>query len=253
MPQEPQSIPPQPNTAPPHRPWVGFLVVVGSLILILLGFFAYGVAINYRRFTNGELDLSRYASSEISAANVNARAVDRVSRTQIETSDDPALGPADALVTIVEFGDFECPFCGQAYPIIKDLLRRYGDRVRFLYRDFPNPSIHVNALPAALAASCAEEQGKFWPYHDLLFTHQTELSSDSLRSLAQQASLNLVAFDQCVTSQRHLQEISDDYSAGVDAGVQGTPTWFINGYRLQGVLTPDDFNAIVDMGLSGKL
>ena len=249
----PQPTPPQARTTPPHRPWVGFLIVVGSLILILLGFFGYGVAVNYQRFTNGELDLSRYTSSDVTAANVNAPKVDRVARTQIETTDDPTLGPADALVTIVEFGDFECPFCGQAYPIIKDLLRRYGDRVRFIYRDFPNPSLHINALPAALAASCAEEQKKFWPFHDLLFAHQSKLGAEDLRSYGQQAGLNLVAFDQCVSSQRHLQEIYDDYTAGVNAGVQGTPTWFVNGYRLQGAIPPDDFNTLVDMGLSGKL
>lgn len=253
MSEVPQSKAPQAQTTPPHRPWVGFLIVVGSLILILLGFFGYGVAMNYRRLQTGELDLSRYTSSDLSAANVNAPMVDRVARTQIETSDDPTIGPSDAIVTIVEFSDFECPFCGQAYPIVKDVLRRYGDRVRFIYRDFPNPSLHINALPAALAAACANEQKKFWPYHDLLFAHQSALTKDDLRSYAQQADLNLTAFDQCVETQRHLTEIFDDYNAGVNAGVQGTPTWFVNGYRLQGVIAPDDFNKLVDLGLAGKL
>ncbi|MFH1171807.1 MAG: thioredoxin domain-containing protein, partial [bacterium] len=199
----PSSLP-----TPPHvpKPWAGFLLVVGALVLILLGFFGYGVLISYRQYQKGALDTNRYGSSLYTASGARATTtLPRIDRSQVETSDDPSVGPEDAMVTIVEFGDFECPFCGEAFPVLKNMLKKYGDKIRFIYRDFPNPDIHPNALPAALAASCAQEEGKFWPYFDLLFGHQQQLTSDELRSTAQTVGLNLTAYDQCLSTKRHLQ------------------------------------------------
>ncbi len=236
-----------------HHPWTIILLSIVAVVLILLGFFGYGVWVNYRRIKSGGVNLARYTTTKYTAADVNAPSIVSLPRSQVETADDPALGPSDAVVTIVEFGDFECPFSAESFLVIKDLLKKYGDRIRFIYRDFPNPSIHADALPAALSAACADEQDKFFSYHDLLFANQENLASDNLTDYAKQSGLNVVAYEQCVSSQRHLREIVEDYNAGVAAGVRGTPTWFVNGYRIEGAIPYDDFVQIVEAGLAGKL
>jgi protein-disulfide isomerase len=250
-----ETIPPQqaPPMQKPLRPWVGFLLVVGVLICVLLGFVGFSAWMAYSRLHTERVDLTAYSSNEYSASSTSGIANRTVPRSQIETADDPTLGPSDALVTIVEFGDFECPYCATAMPVVKDLLARYSNRIRFIFRDFPNPSIHPNATNAAHAAACTAEQGKFWQYHDLLYLNQSSLESDALLQYAREASLNVTAFEQCQRSQRHTDEIIGDSQAGIDAGVVGTPTWFVNGVRIEGVIPFDEFQKIVEWGLEGRL
>ena len=145
----------------------------------------------------------------------------------------PARGTENAPVTIVEFSDFQCPFCARMLPPIAGLLDEFPGKLRIVYRHFPL-SAHPLAMPAAEASMCANEQGHFWPYHDLIFENQEKLSVEKLRELAEQVGLDLPAFDACVADSRFRAAVEADMSAGSEAGVQGTPAYFVNGQPVFG-------------------
>jgi len=169
------------------------------------------------------------------------------------SNDDPSRGLKIAPVTIVEFGDFQCPYCQESYSIIKQLLVKYPDAIRLIFRDWPVASLHSEAVAAAEAANCAYQQNKFWEYHDALFSHQAELSGSLYDSLAQSLGLDIAKFDQCRNDPATLKEIQDDMSAGLSAGVQGTPTWFVNGHKVEGALPLDIWDKLITAVLKEKL
>jgi protein-disulfide isomerase len=142
---------------------------------------------------------------------------------------DHVLGPSQASVTVVEYGDFECPNCKQAAPAVKIMLARFAGRVRFVYRHFPLEGVHPHALQAALAAEAAGAQGKFWPMHDLLFENQRQLELPQLRRYAQQLDLDMARYDVEIMDERHLQRVREHIASGERSGVRGTPGFFING------------------------
>ena len=164
--------------------------------------------------------------------------------------DDPAWGPEDAPVTIIEFSDFQCPFCSrffaQTYPQIK---QEYEGEVRFVYRDFPLTSIHENAQKAGEAGECADDQGKFWDYHDILFNNASALDVTSLKGYASQLGLDSGAFDQCLDSGKYTEEVQKDYQEGITYGVTGTPAFFINGVSIIGAQPYANFKAVIDAAL----
>jgi protein-disulfide isomerase len=141
---------------------------------------------------------------------------------------DHVLGPSHAAVTVLEYGDFECPNCKQAAPAVKLLLTRFAGRVRFVYRHFPLESVHPHALHAALAAEAAAGQGKFWEMHDLLFEHQSHLKLPQLRSYAQRLELDMARYDAERADERYLQRVREHIQSGEDSGVRGTPAFFVN-------------------------
>jgi len=154
-------------------------------------------------------------------------------------ADDHVFGKADSTVTFVEYADFECPACGQEYPIIKNLEAAYGDKVRFVYRNFPIPG-HVNGIPAAYAAGAAGLQGKFFEMEGLLFTHQTDWSTlDSaalgtiLDAYAKSLGLDMGKFNSDMNSDAVKAKVDKDAQSGVKAGVDSTPTFFLNGVEIQ--------------------
>lgn len=150
------------------------------------------------------------------------------------TDKDHASGPADAPITIVEYGDYECPDCLNAVPIIERVRRELGDRLRFVFRHFPQSGIHPHASAAAEAAESAGEQGKFWEMHAALFAHQKELGELDLSHLALTLGLEIYKFESGRTSERHRRRIEGDYQSGIRSGVKGTPTLFINGVQYTG-------------------
>lgn len=168
----------------------------------------------------------------------------------LATDDDPSLGPRDAKVVIVEFGDFQCPFCKQAMPVVKEILKDYGDKILFIYRDFPLIDVHPQALIAAVAGECADEQGKFWEMHDKIFDNQAEINEFNLKTYAAQIGLNNVQFGECYASGKYLKEIEEDLVAGYEAGVRATPTFFINGSMVAGVIPLSTFEQIILYELS---
>ncbi|WP_303720863.1 thioredoxin domain-containing protein [Malonomonas rubra] len=150
---------------------------------------------------------------------------------QISTEGSPVLGPADAPVTIVIFDDFECPYCAKALPLVKEVVNAYQEQVKLVFKHFPL-AMHRNARAAAVASIAAEEQGKFWPLHDLLFANYSKLSPQKITELAKQAGLDMERFEKDRKDPRLQQKITEDQREGQQIGVRGTPTIFINGRLL---------------------
>ncbi len=164
--------------------------------------------------------------------------------------DDPSLGPAGAPITIVEFSDFECPYCrkwqNEVWPQIQEA---YEGQVRLVYRDFPLLSIHPGAVPAAEAANCAGEQDRYWEYHEVLFTTEASFSSESFHAFAEQIGLDRERFETCMAEATYRPEVAKDYQDGTTLGITGTPTFFVNGYRVVGALPFDSFKQVIDQAL----
>jgi protein-disulfide isomerase len=165
--------------------------------------------------------------------------------------EDPARGPADALVTIIEFSDFNCGYCGRwANETLNPLLEQYGDRVRFVYRDFP--ILADTSVQAALGAQCAQDQGAFWEYHTLLFENQGKFTRDDLIGYAAQLELDTDEFTACLDDQRHMSRIAADYQEAQALGVRGTPAFFINGRPISGAQPLSVFERIIDEELAAQ-
>jgi protein-disulfide isomerase len=158
------------------------------------------------------------------------------------TERDHSIGPSTAPITIVEYGDYECPDCLNAVPIIQEARETLGDRLRFVFRHFPRSSIHPHASMAAEAAEAAGDQGKFWEMHQALFEHQKELGELDLGHLALTLGLEIYKFEHSRTFEKHRRRISDDFQSGQRCGVHKTPTLFINRRRYDG---PVDSKAII--------
>jgi protein-disulfide isomerase len=144
---------------------------------------------------------------------------------------DHIQGRADAPVTLVQYGDYECPYCGAAYPIIKQVQAEMGDRLRFVFRNFPITTSHPHAEQAAEAAEAAAAQGKFWEMHDLLYENQRRLRDDDLHSYAEALGIDVEVFSKELAEHVYVDRIHEDFMSGVRSGVNGTPTFFINGVR----------------------
>jgi len=155
-------------------------------------------------------------------------------RTEVATAGYPSRGAERAPVTIVEFSDFECPFCGGLFPTLKAVERNYSGKVRIVYRQFPLTNVHPHAQKAAEASLCASEQQRFWEFHDSLFGNQQELTVDALKRRAVELKLNTASFNACLDSGKQAGAVKKDVEEGSKAGVTGTPALFINGRLLSG-------------------
>jgi protein-disulfide isomerase len=162
------------------------------------------------------------------------------------TSTDHAIGPPDAPVTLVEYGDYECPYCGKSYPVVKELRRRMGERLRFVFRNFPVNTIHRHAGVAAQAAEAAAAQGKFWEMHDMLYEHQEALADADLRHYALRLGLEIYKFDADISSEIFARNVREDFRSGLRSGVNGTPTFFINDLRYDGAHTVDAMQSALE-------
>ena len=149
----------------------------------------------------------------------------------VDPERDHIQGPADAPVTLVEYGDYQCPYCGKAHPTIQAAQARLGDRMRFVFRNFPITTSHQYAAAAAEAAEAAAAQGLFWPMHDLLYENQRQLSDADLRGYAEGVGLDLDRYDADMASHAHAERVREDFMGGVRSGVNGTPSFYINGAR----------------------
>ena len=171
---------------------------------------------------------------------------------KVEVGYDPARvrGDPKASVTIVEFSDFQCPFCVRAYPVVKELLTTYKGRVKLAYRDFPLRQIHAQAQIAAEASQCAGDQGKFWEYHDRLFENQSKLDKPALAGHASTLGLDAKQFDACLTDGKFRAQVEQDLQEGTRAGVNGTPAFFINGVLLSGAQPASAFEQVINAELA---
>jgi len=172
-------------------------------------------------------------------------------RIKVDPGDSPRYGKVGAPVEIIEFSDFQCPYCIRGAETLDEVKEKYGDKVTIVYRHFPLP-MHDRAHRAAEASECANEQGKFWAYHDLLFANQRAMTEEDLSGYASQAELDLAKFNECLTSGRHVATVDNDMEEGAAAGMSGTPGFFVNGVFLGGAMPIDKFSEIIDAELAGK-
>lgn len=177
----------------------------------------------------------------------------------VSADDDPFLGNPDAKVVLIEFSDFQCPYCRKFWrETLPSIKKEYIDtgKIKFVYRDLPL-SIHPGALPAAMASHCAQDQGKYWEYHDKMFAEQdkqgqntVEFGSAELKSWAREIGLNGDEFDACLDSQKYFEEVNKDSQEGFAAGVEGTPTTFVNGRPVVGALSFETFQTLIENELN---
>jgi protein-disulfide isomerase len=234
------------------------------IIFWILGLlFAFGVGVGagyfiWARPLKAELKLAQESAAKAAesaqAQNDGANQPQEVKRYEVPIDGNPILGKDSAKITIIEFSDYQCPFCRQWHAeVLPQLKAKYGDQIRFVYRDFPLYSIHPNAESAAIAANCAGEQKHYWEFGDLLFTHQDSLNTQTYEKLAQDLKLNVPSFSQCITENRYKSEVDADYSFASELGVRSTPTFFINGLAVVGAQPFEVFQQIIDMELAGKI
>jgi protein-disulfide isomerase len=159
---------------------------------------------------------------------------------------DHMQGPPDAPVTLVEYGDYECPYCGEAYPVVKALQERLGDQMCFVFRNFPLTQVHPHAEEAAEAAEAAGAQGKFWEMHDLLYENQDALEPEDLVQYARALKLDLKRFVLEMREHVYVERVREDFRSGVRSGVNGTPTFFINGARHNGPFDLESLLAAIE-------
>lgn len=184
-------------------------------------------------------------SKDARLANTNApKAVTTGDILSVISSDNPSKGKETAPVTIVMFIDFECPYSKSSHDIFNQLLKQYGSSIKVIFKHFPISSIHPQATNAALAASCAHEQKKFWEYYDVLFNEET-LTDETYEKAALSVRINMNQFRTCYTTQKNLKTIEEDVQNGITLGVQGTPTYFVNAQKIEGVPTLEQWNTII--------
>jgi protein-disulfide isomerase len=172
-------------------------------------------------------------------------------RVEVSDGGRPVRGPSSAPVEMIEFSDFQCPFCQRANPTVEQVLKTYGDRIKFVYRHYPLPN-HPNARPAAEAAACAEAQGRFWEYHDRLFANPTKLTDADLKAHAAALGLDMGRFNTCFDNHQQKAGVDADIADANALGVTGTPAFFVNGRAIDGAQPFDAFKRVIDEELARK-
>lgn len=208
----------------------GFVSGIAAISLIFSGTMISSAA-GLKIGTTADTGTVAVANTQGAAAAPSAQATAPASPIPAVTSADHIRGNKNAKVVIVEYGDIQCPYCGAFHPTMLQVMKDYGDKVEWVFRHFPL-SFHPNAQPAAVASECASEQGKFWEFLDAMYADQNSLATDFYVKTATSLGLNVTQFKSCLTSGKYDKLIANDESAGEAAGVNGTPTTFINGKML---------------------
>lgn len=227
------------------RSFFGWIVFVALLAAVL--FFGYRVWFYYDKLRRGEIvDLPQFESHFTALTNSQAFSSSYVDRSDLENGSHPVLGLENgAGLTIVEFGDFGCPYSRDSASVVRSVMAKYGDRVRFIYRYYPL-DIHPEAMQAAIAAECAREQGKFWPFHDKLYAYQGAFSLQDLTRYGQEVGLESKQFSYCLADNRYKEAVDADVRFAQATGVRGTPTFFFNGQRVEGSIPENIFVKLID-------
>ena len=227
------------------RSWVATIATV--IVLLLLGVFVWRVLYYAQLIQSGDIDT---ISEELGGSYTASVALSTLpipdGEFDVTSDDDPTLGMEGAPVTIVEFADFGCPYSRESSLVIRELALEYPTYINFIYRDFPISEIHPIAQKAAEAGHCARDQGKFWEYHDKLYQNQVGLDEVSLFEFAKELNLNTRTFQTCLSSGKYRDEVLEDYEDGVEAGVRGTPTFFVNGNRIPGSVPKEVLSQIIE-------
>lgn len=237
-----------------NKPWyktvkgMVLAMFLGLFLLVVLGFtawfFYYAWQIKYGNAGKlvEQFSSEKFSKSGILVGNsVNVSAEDLKKYTR---AFDPVSGKKDSPVTIFLFADFECPHSREAQPIFKKIMEKYSPVIKVVFKHMPLVDIHPNAAGAALAAACAGEQGKFWEYYNQLFTNK-KLDTDGLLAEAVTLKLDTAKFSSCLTEQKYKTQIEQDMQDAIALGVRGTPTYFVNGVKIEGVATEKDWDKII--------
>jgi protein-disulfide isomerase len=240
------------------------LVPLALLAGLLIGYFLWGEPLDdarseaalWEEVAKGNQDTAGGPAAGDPAAAATAPAPQQTetpTRYDVAEDDDPALGSEDAPITIIEFSDYQCPFCARWHnETFPRLMENYGDQIRFVYRDFPGSS-HPEAIPAAIAANCAGEQGQYFEYQALLYSEALPLGESAYVEYAQTLELDMDEFDSCRSDENASAEIEADLEYAYNFGVRSTPTFFINGLAVVGAQPYDLFATIIDQELAGEI
>ena len=229
------------------RPWYKkpsgiFLGLFGAVILGFIAVFLYNFILVYSEMRAGTTAALKRQNGHFTAAKVTTG---KKELSRIFSPSAPAIGGESLPIQIVQFADFACPYSAEESAIFRQLAMKYSDRVRFVFRFFPVNEQHPEGPGAALAATCAEEQGQFWKMHDILFRNYEQLNEESLYEYAQNIGLDRRRFAECFETAKYKVKIQKDVADGLAAGVAGTPTFFINGEKLEGAIPADIFEKII--------
>ncbi len=177
-----------------------------------------------------------------------------VRRYPVPEDDDPVFGPDDAPITIIEFSDYQCPYCRKWHvEVLPRLLEAYPDQIRLVYRDFPLTNIHENATPAAAAANCAGEQDQYWAFNEALFSMRNDLNPSGYQAYAEELELDMDSFNECLESGRQNAEVQADFEYAANLGVSSTPTFFVNGIPVVGAQPFEAFAQLINQELAGEI
>lgn len=223
--------------------FLGISIMAASVIL--------GGALIYAAQTLSGIVTER-SGSDAQTAQEAEREIPSIKVSLEVSKDDHVRGESNALVTLVEFSDFQCSFCNLFHPTIIQILDEYPDSVRWVYKHFPLDVIHPQARPAAEASECAAEQNKFWEFADALFENQSQLSSEYYSKLAAGLDLNVDTFNECVSNRKYKDRVEADYQLGIQLGVRGTPASFINGELLVGAIPYSSLQSAIEKALQGQ-
>ncbi len=234
-----------PSALPWYRQWWAVTLLAIGVMALLFGSVLGGLTwYYYREIQAGRSPSVVLESSYGFTSSVSSTvSFSKIGRDLLETKDDPDKGTKDAPVTVVEFVDFKCPNCLTVAPILSDILAKYPQKVHLIVRDFPAESLHPGATQLAYVGYCAFQQGKFWQFHELAFQNQSSwpatLSNQDIISIAASIGADSGRMVTCAASPEAQREVKEDYLTGVSAGVRGTPTFFINGEKVEGVIPHD--------------
>jgi protein-disulfide isomerase len=220
--------------------WLLFLAVTAFLVLVAIKTVDY-----YGRLRRGEIVELPQFRTQLTVSKKSVISRSQVERSAVEIADQPTLGSENAPLTIVEFADFECPYSKDAAAVLRSVAAKYGDKVRVIYRDYPIDSIHPRAKEAAIAGECAQEQGKFWAYHDRLYQNSPALDHADLIRYARESGLDEAKFSNCLVNERYKDKVEKDAADALALGVSGTPVFFFNGQKVEGAIPAETFDAII--------
>lgn len=213
------------------------LWAVSAIVIIFAIIFVWRTVFFYNQIKKGGLATGSGGAHFTVGQNNKAVNLPAGGKVDLIGLDSPRLGNPAAKITIVEFADFTCPFSKQEFPVVRELLAKYPDKINFVFRHFPlGDANHAGGKEAAIAGVCANSQGKFWPFHDKLFQNQKNFTNADLLSLASQSGLNSESFSQCLKSDAVKSKVEKDWADGAALGVSGTPSFFINGEKVEGAI-----------------
>lgn len=232
-------------------PKTGFLLGIswGIAVIALVGFFVLlfgGAPLGGETNTNGAVALNTNTNVNQPSPSIPPEPEGDASKLSPVIQDDHIRGDFNAPITLIEFSDFECPFCRRHFATMEQILKNYEGKVRLVFRHFPLPSLHPNAPKDAEASECASEQGKFWEMHDKIFSATGSLTVDILKDYAKELGLDTAKFNDCLDSGKYEGKVRQHSLEGQAAGVGGTPSTFVNGELVKGALPYESFKQIID-------